>query len=573
MLCARLLGALEVELDGAVIDSPVSQRPWALFAYVALAPRPVTRGELASRFWPDVLDQSARASLRSALWTLRRHLDDALVVEGERIGLADEPDVWLDVREFERHAGGDPAGALELCRGDLLEGLDDDWAVSARDRHRQRVIELLEQLALEADDRGDARGALDLTRRQVERDRFDEEAHRRLIERLERAGDRASAMRTYRGLAERLRRELGVAPSRQTRELVERVRAATPAQPVAGVAPAMPGWLALIGRDQELAELERGWQTAAGGAGVAAVIRGEAGIGKTRLANELRARVGASGGLTATCAALDLGGAAPLSLWAEMIRELLPALPAPPPEAAWPDDLAVLASELPSHFARSGIPSVEVAPDLQRTRLFEAVVALLGWAARQAPLLLVLEDVHTADSPSLELAGYAARRVAGLRVMMVITRRELPRRADADRLEQALRARGLMACELELGPLPPEPVAALARRAARLSETDVRRVVERAGATPCSRSRPRGRSSEAGTGSHRACSGRCGRRSPRCPTMPASSSSWRQWRGGRSMRSSSGGSRWRIPRKRRPRRSSRACWSPPATASRFGTRC
>ena len=53
----------------------------------------------------------------------------------------------------------------------------------------------------------------------------------------------------------------------------------------------MPGWLALIGRDQELAELERGWQRAAGGAGVAAVIRGEAGIGKTRLANELRARV------------------------------------------------------------------------------------------------------------------------------------------------------------------------------------------------------------------------------------------------------------------------------------------
>ena len=197
MLCARLLGALEVELDGAVIDSPVSQRPWALFAYVALAPRPVTRGELASRFWPDVLDQSARASLRSALWTLRRHLDDALVVEGERIGLADEPDVWLDVREFERLAGGDPAGALELCRGDLLEGLEDDWAVSARDRHRERVIELLEQLALEADDRGDARGALDLTRRQVERDPLRRGGSPTADRRgSSAAGDRASAMRS-----------------------------------------------------------------------------------------------------------------------------------------------------------------------------------------------------------------------------------------------------------------------------------------------------------------------------------------------------------------------------------------
>ena len=87
VLRARLLGALEVELNGAVIDSPVSQRPWAVFAYLALAPRPVARTELASRFWPDVLDQSARASLRSALWTLRRQMGDALEVDGERVGL------------------------------------------------------------------------------------------------------------------------------------------------------------------------------------------------------------------------------------------------------------------------------------------------------------------------------------------------------------------------------------------------------------------------------------------------------------------------------------------------------
>ena len=88
MLRARLLGALEVERSGAAIDAPVSQRPWAVFAYLALASRPVPRGELASRFWPDVLDQSARASLRSALWTLRRQVGDALEVEGERVCLA-----------------------------------------------------------------------------------------------------------------------------------------------------------------------------------------------------------------------------------------------------------------------------------------------------------------------------------------------------------------------------------------------------------------------------------------------------------------------------------------------------
>ena len=76
MLRARLLGRLEVEVDGTVVQSAASQRPWALFAYLALASRPVARAELIATFWPDVLDQSARGSLRSALWSLRRQIGD-----------------------------------------------------------------------------------------------------------------------------------------------------------------------------------------------------------------------------------------------------------------------------------------------------------------------------------------------------------------------------------------------------------------------------------------------------------------------------------------------------------------
>ena len=148
VLRARLLGALQVEHHGTVITPSPSQRSWALFSYLALAGRPVTRAELASRFWPDVLDQSARASLRTALWTLRRDLGDAAVtVERERVGLSAERGLWIDAVEFERLADSDPEAALELCRGDLLEGVEDDWASSARERHRERVVELLEQLA------------------------------------------------------------------------------------------------------------------------------------------------------------------------------------------------------------------------------------------------------------------------------------------------------------------------------------------------------------------------------------------------------------------------------------------
>ena len=481
MLRVRLLGTLEVELNGAVITSSPSQRPWKVFAYLALAPHSVPRAELASRFWPDVLDQSARASVRSALWALRRQLGDALVVDGERVGLKNAQGVWVDVHEFDRLAETDPEAALALCRGELLEGLEDEWALSARERHRERVIAVLERLAQVAEQRDEVREAVELTRRQVECDPFDEAAHRRLITRLDASGDRAAAMRSYHTLSERLRRELGVAPSSQTRELIEQLRAQTPAAPADGGRRLLiPGLLPLLGRDRELGELERVWHAVTAGSGAVAVVRGEAGIGKTRLATELRSRASAAGAQTAACAALDLGGVAPLSLWAELIRELLPSLPAPPADAAWPDDLAALAAELPEHFARSPAAHSTVAPDLQRTRLFEAVVALLGWAARHTPLLLVLEDVHSADVPSLELAGYAARRVVGLPVMMLITRRELPDSAAADTLEHALRARGVLRSEVDLGPLAEAPVAALVRQAARLTDQDVRRVVERA---------------------------------------------------------------------------------------------
>ena len=69
VLRARLLGALEVELDGTAIRASPSQRPWAVFAYLALAARPVPRAELASRFWPDVLDQSGVDELARFLET------------------------------------------------------------------------------------------------------------------------------------------------------------------------------------------------------------------------------------------------------------------------------------------------------------------------------------------------------------------------------------------------------------------------------------------------------------------------------------------------------------------------
>src|SRR2546429_9656209 len=153
MLHVRLLGDMALELDGRAIALPESGRARALLAWLALNPGTHARGRLAALFWPDVLDSSARASLRSAMWSLRRALgEDAeahLVATRDRVGLRD---VEVDVLEVESLAErGELEEAAALGDGELLPGLDDDWAFEARDAHRERMASILSRLAAESD--------------------------------------------------------------------------------------------------------------------------------------------------------------------------------------------------------------------------------------------------------------------------------------------------------------------------------------------------------------------------------------------------------------------------------------
>src|SRR5438046_4550562 len=102
MLRVRLFGDMAVEVDGSPVPPPESGRARALLAWLALNPGMHARGQLAARFWPDVLDSSARASLRSAMWSLRRALGDDgepyLVATRDRVGVRD---VEVDVLEVD----------------------------------------------------------------------------------------------------------------------------------------------------------------------------------------------------------------------------------------------------------------------------------------------------------------------------------------------------------------------------------------------------------------------------------------------------------------------------------------
>src|SRR5918994_1125113 len=153
MLRIRLIGEMALEIDGTAAPPPASRRARSLLAWLALHPGLHARADVAARFWPDVLDASARTNLRSALLTLR----------------------------------------IELGEGELLPGLDDHWVFSARDDHRDRLIEAYGRLAAAAERAGDRAAAVRWTRRLVSHDPLSEDAHRELIRRLAEAGDRPVA--------------------------------------------------------------------------------------------------------------------------------------------------------------------------------------------------------------------------------------------------------------------------------------------------------------------------------------------------------------------------------------------
>ena len=122
-------------------------------------------------------------------------------------------------------------------------------------------------------------------------------------------------------------------------------------------------------------------------------------------------------------------------------------------------------------------------PELERLRLFDAVLRLVEWAAA-APVVLVAEDVHRADPASMQLCAHIGRRLAARPVLFVLTRRDKPDRPAADALLADLASRGVEVAELDLGPLSAVELAAVARSVAELTDHAVEQVVRAADGNP-----------------------------------------------------------------------------------------
>jgi DNA-binding SARP family transcriptional activator len=435
MLEIRVIGGLEACADGAPVELPPSARARALLAWLAVHPGLHARSVLAGTLRPDALEESARKSLRQAAWALRGALGEGadawLVSERERLGLSPDPAlVRVDLAEFGRLAAdGRLEEAVALAGGDLLAGLDEEWVDGLREAHRAEVVALLGELAARAEAAGDPVAAIAWSRRRAAADPLGERSARELIARLGRAGDRAGALAAYEALRERLRRELGIVPSAETRELVEEVRrgrpaaAATPEAPGAQppLPPALAGGDRFVGRADALARLTAAWDDARAGALRIACVAGEPGIGKTRLAAELAARAHAAGAvvLYGRC---DEEALVPHQPFVEALERLLRQASPQEREDLIGPHRADLARLLPALEAGEGAPAAE--GETARYRAFEAGRALVEAAAARRPAVLVLDDLHWADRPTLMLLRHLGRMVERAPVLVVATFRD-----------------------------------------------------------------------------------------------------------------------------------------------------
>jgi DNA-binding SARP family transcriptional activator/TolB-like protein len=245
MIMLRLLGSLTLSgPDGYEFNSILRRKKrFALLAYLA-AGRPQgfhRRDVLVGLLWPEFTQARARNALRQAVHCLRDDLGkDVVVALGEEAIAVDRALLRSDVDEFEEHINAGAAEcALAVYRGDFLAGFHlpgelefQHWLDDERTRLRLAAVDAAVSLAAESEQGGNLLGAVRWATRAVQISPFTESVLRDLLGLLDRAGDRAEAVRVYHEFVQRLQDDLEVEPSPETRGLMQRISTRTaPAAP------------------------------------------------------------------------------------------------------------------------------------------------------------------------------------------------------------------------------------------------------------------------------------------------------------------------------------------------------
>jgi DNA-binding SARP family transcriptional activator len=418
-----------------------------LFAYLVLnRDRDCGRPELVDLLWPERPPAAADTALSALLSKLRRTLGDGALAGRSELRFIAAPEIEVDLEvaarataraesAIDRHdwtrAAEHARDALAVDLQTFLPDCDGPWLNELRrelESIRLRALEALGEACLRQGGR-ELGAAEQAARAVIAAAPFRESAHRLLMEIHEAAGNPAEALRAFEELRILLRDELGTAPGQAAMVVHDRVLRGE--APVASPPPArrepipVTGWPAplaaaldrhaLVGRAAELETLEECWAEAVTGTRRLVLLAGDAGIGKTRLAAEVGRRAHDDGALV-LYGRFDEEALAPYQAIVEMVRGWS--------SGASLDSLrervGVRAADLAILFGEFGAPPVDDGQnvpthpsghdaDARRLRFFDAVAALLGEIGATAPLVLIFDDLHWADRPTLQLLKHLVR--------------------------------------------------------------------------------------------------------------------------------------------------------------------
>lgn len=249
VLVARLLGPVEISVGGRRVEQWHGRKGTLVLAYLLLhRDRPVPRDVLATNFWPDAAPEIAHNRMHVTVHTLRADLESAsavpVVLFDHGYRLNPELSVRLDTETIEEAVArgrraeqrGDVEAALAAYReaareyrGDLLSDHPyDGWTLLPREHYRTLVLDVLGRTATLAFGAHRYAESVEAAQRLLGLDFYREDVHRLLMRTYARLGRQHLALHQFETCARQLRRELGIAPARETVELYHRIRARAP---------------------------------------------------------------------------------------------------------------------------------------------------------------------------------------------------------------------------------------------------------------------------------------------------------------------------------------------------------
>lgn len=476
-LCLSLLGDFRLICQSQPVEGVNTSRLRSLLTYLALhRDAESTRQRIAFLFWPDSEEGQARTNLRQLLHHLRQAFPDIehyLDIDARTVRWHSNAPVCIDVAEFiQRISDAEEAAktgdllseraalenAVRLYRADLLPECYDEWIEPERDRLRQLLTRTLERLTEICEQQGQYREAVGYAERLLTLDEFDESVYRLLMRLHVLNKDRASALRVYNRCVEVLGNELDIEPAAETQEAFNRLtRAASKPESFTSNEPELP----LVGREKERGSLLQAWQMAETGNAHVVLLRGEAGIGKTRVAQELIETMNRQGFAVATACCYAAEGRlayGPVTEWlkADEIYGAVLNL-----EPVWQTEIARVLPELLSECPNLSPPAA-LTESWQRQRLFSALARAV-LAARQ-PLLLFIDDIQWADPGTLEWLHYLLRFEPSAKILILASARAEAFSTNGSLLSLILELRrDCVLTEIDLGAMDAAQTAELAR--------------------------------------------------------------------------------------------------------------